>query len=161
MKPHTLLVVESPAKAKTIERYLGDGYTVSASMGHLIDLPRSRIAIDVENDFEPEYITVRGKAKILKELQTKANKTGHVLLASDNDREGEAISYHLRNAFLKKNENLKIERIVFNEITPGAIREAVEHPMEIDEAKLPRTMGAPGRTSCEKARPASASASGD
>lgn len=136
MKPHTLLVVESPAKAKTIERYLGEGYTVSASMGHLIDLPRSRIAIDVENDFEPEYITVRGKAKILKELQTKANKTGHVLLASDNDREGEAISYHLRNAFLKKNEKLKIERIVFNEITPGAIREAVEHPMVIDEAKV-------------------------
>lgn len=136
MKPHTLLVVESPAKAKTIERYLGGGYTVSASMGHLIDLPKSRIAIDVENNFEPEYITVRGKAKILKELQTKANKTGHVLLASDNDREGEAISYHLRNSLLKKNEKLKIERIVFNEITPAAIKEAVEHPMQIDEAKV-------------------------
>ena len=136
MKLHTLLVVESPAKAKTIERYLGKGYAVSASMGHLIDLPRSRMAIDVENNFEPEYITVRGKAKILKELQSKANKAGHVLLASDNDREGEAISYHLRNAFLKKNGKLKIERIVFNEITPGAISEAVAHPIVIDEAKV-------------------------
>ena len=136
MKPHTLLVVESPAKAKTIERYLGEGYAVSASMGHLIDLPRSRMAIDVENDFEPEYITVRGKAKILRELQVKADRSGHVLLASDNDREGEAISYHLKEAFLKKNGKLKIERIIFNEITPLAIRKAVQRPMLIDEAKV-------------------------
>ena len=99
---NTLLIVESPAKARTIERYLGTGYTVAASMGHLIDLPKSRVAVDVENDFEPEYITVRGKAKILKELLSKAGKAEHVLLASDNDREGEAISYHLRNALLKK-----------------------------------------------------------
>ena len=130
----TLLIVESPAKARTIERYLGAGYTVAASMGHLIDLPKSRVAVDVEHDFEPEYITVRGKAKILKELQSKASKVEHVLLASDNDREGEAISYHLRNALLKKNDQLKIERIVFNEITPQAIRAAVEHPREVDTA---------------------------
>ena len=136
MKVHTLLIVESPAKATTIERYLGPGYTVLASMGHLIDLPKSRIAIDEKNNFEPEYITVRGKAKILKELQSKANKAGHVLLASDNDREGEAIAFHLRNAFLKKNEKLNIERIVFNEITPVAIKEAVANPMEINEAKV-------------------------
>ena len=136
MKVHTLLIVESPAKATTIERYLGPGYTVLASMGHLIDLPKSRIAIDEENNFEPEYITVRGKAKILKELQSKANKAGHVLLASDNDREGEAIAYHLRNSFLKKNDKLKIERIVFNEITPAAIKEAVANPMEINETKV-------------------------
>ncbi|HUZ18769.1 MAG TPA: type I DNA topoisomerase [Spirochaetia bacterium] len=135
-KPHTLLVVESPAKAKTIERYLGSGYTVAASMGHLIDLPKSRVAVDVENDFEPEYITVRGKAKILKDLQSKANKAGRVLLASDNDREGEAISYHLRNAMLKKNPKLSIGRIVFNEITPEAIRKAVENPSEIDGQKV-------------------------
>lgn len=135
-KPHTLLVVESPAKAKTIERYLGSGYTVAASMGHLIDLPKSRVAVDVDNGFEPEYITVRGKAKILKELQSKANRAGNVLLASDNDREGEAISYHLRNAMLKKNPNLHISRIVFNEITPDAIRTAVEHPTEIDGTKV-------------------------
>ncbi|MAG13924.1 MAG: DNA topoisomerase I [Spirochaetales bacterium] len=131
---NTLLIVESPAKARTIERYLGTGYTVAASMGHLIDLPKSRVAVDVENDFEPEYITVRGKAKILKELQSKAGKAEHVLLASDNDREGEAISFHLKNALLKKNAQLRIERIVFNEITPQAIRAAVKNPRDVDTA---------------------------
>ncbi len=135
-KQNTLLIVESPAKAKTIERYLGRGYTVAASMGHLIDLPKSRVAVDVENRFEPEYITVRGQAKILKELQSKAKKADYVLLASDNDREGEAISYHLRNALLKKNGDLKIDRIVFNEITPDAIRDAVKHPRGVDERKV-------------------------
>ncbi|MDR1179057.1 MAG: type I DNA topoisomerase [Spirochaetales bacterium] len=135
-KPHTLLIVESPAKAKTIEKYLGPGYTVVASIGHLIDLPKSRIAIDVEHNFEPEYITVRGKAKILRELQSAANKAGHVLLASDNDREGEAISFHLQNSLIKKNPKLAIERIVFNEITPSAIREAVNHPGKIAMEKV-------------------------
>jgi DNA topoisomerase I len=132
----TLLIVESPAKARTIERYLGSGYTVAASMGHLIDLPKSRVAVDVDNDYEPEYITVRGKAKILKDLQSKAKKASRVLLASDNDREGEAISYHLMNALQKKNEHLKIERIVFNEITPQAIREAVKNPRGVDTNKV-------------------------
>ncbi|MEW5813883.1 MAG: type I DNA topoisomerase [Spirochaetota bacterium] len=135
-KMHTLLIVESPAKAKTIERYLGDGYFVAASMGHLIDLPKSRIAIDMDNDFEPEYITVRGKAKILKEVVNKAVKAGHVLLASDNDREGEAISFHLKNAIQKKNSECKIERIIFNEITPVAIKSAVLKPDEIDINKV-------------------------
>ncbi|RKX78419.1 MAG: type I DNA topoisomerase [Spirochaetes bacterium] len=134
--PSTLLIVESPAKANTIERYLGDGYSVAASMGHLIDLPKSRLAIDVENGFEPEYITVRGKAGILKELQKKADRAGHILLASDNDREGEAISYHIKNALLNKNSNLKIERIVFNEITPSAIKEAVKNPTDVDISKV-------------------------
>ncbi|MFP4382402.1 MAG: type I DNA topoisomerase [Spirochaetia bacterium] len=135
-KDKTLVIVESPAKAKTIEKYLGSGYTVAASMGHLIDLPKSRVAIDVENDFEPEYITVRGKAKILKELQKKASKSRKVYLASDNDREGEAISYHLKNSISKKNPDLKIERIVFNEITPNAIREAIARPGDIDADKV-------------------------
>ena len=135
-KEQTLLIVESPAKARTIERYLGPGYTVAASMGHLIDLPKSRVAVDVENRFEPEYITVRGKAKILKELQSKAGKVEHVLLASDNDREGEAISFHIKNALLKKKSSLKIDRIVFNEITPSAIRRAVKDPHELDSSKV-------------------------
>lgn len=135
-KPHTLLIVESPAKAKTIERYLGPGYSVAASMGHLIDLPKSRIAIDPGNNFEPEYITVRGKAKILKDLLGKAKKVDNILLASDNDREGEAISFHLKKALEKKNSKLKIERIIFNEITPQAIREAVDHPMDLDLSKV-------------------------
>ena len=133
--PQTLVIVESPAKAHTIEKYLGPGYTVKASMGHLIDLPKSRMAIDIEHGFQPEYITVRGRAKLLKELQKDAKKSDYVLLASDNDREGEAIAWHLNNA-LKDKTNAKISRIVFNEITPTAITEAVKHPGEIVEAKV-------------------------
>lgn len=133
--PQTLVIVESPAKAHTIEKYLGPGYTVKASMGHLIDLPKSRLAIDVENNFQPEYITVRGRAKLLKELQKDAKKSDFVLLASDNDREGEAIAWHLNNA-LKEKTDAKISRIVFNEITPVAIKEAVQNPGEIIEAKV-------------------------
>lgn len=133
--PQSLVIVESPAKAHTIEKYLGPGYIVKASMGHLIDLPKSRMAIDVENDFQPEYITVRGRAKLLKELQKDAKKSDVVLLASDNDREGEAIAWHLNNA-LKDKTDAKISRIVFNEITPVAIKEAVQHPGEIVESKV-------------------------
>ena len=131
-----LVIVESPAKAKTIEKYLGPSYTVKASMGHLIDLPKSRLAIDVDHNFEPEYITVRGRAKLLKELQGDAKKADSVLLASDNDREGEAIAWHLQNSITAKFENVPIHRISFNEITPGAIRDAVASPTEIDEAKV-------------------------
>ncbi|GHV17473.1 DNA topoisomerase 1 [Spirochaetia bacterium] len=131
-----LVIVESPAKAKTIEKYLGPLYTVKASMGHLIDLPKSRLAIDVEHNFEPEYITVRGRAKLLKELQGDAKKADTVLLASDNDREGEAIAWHLRNAITAKNGTVPIHRISFNEITPMAIKDAVAHPSVIDESKV-------------------------
>ena len=134
-RKRTLVIVESPAKAKTIEHYLGSGYTVKASMGHLIDLPKSRLAIDVDKDFQPEYITVRGRAKLLKELQKDAKNSDEVLLASDNDREGEAISWHLHNA-LRDKTSAPIERITFNEITPVAIKEAIKHPREIDEAKV-------------------------
>jgi DNA topoisomerase-1 len=136
VKKKTLVIVESPAKAKTIEKYLGSKYVVKASMGHLIDLPKSRIAIDVEKDFEPEYITVRGRAKLLKELQGDAKKADSVLLASDPDREGEAIAYHLGNALHAKAPDVPVKRIVFNEITPAAIKEAVAHPGEIDETKV-------------------------
>lgn len=131
----TLVIVESPAKAKTIEKYLGSGFVVKASMGHLIDLPKSRIAINTEDNFQPEYITVRGRAKLLKELQGDAKKSREVLLASDNDREGEAIAWHLRNSIQAKYP-VPIHRIVFNEITPQAIKDAVRHPMEIDESKV-------------------------
>ena len=132
----TLVIVESPGKVKTIEKYLGPSYNVKASMGHLIDLPKSRTAIDVDHNFEPEYITVRGRAKILKELQTDAKKSGKVLLACDNDREGEAIAWHLRNAITAKTEQIPIERISFNEITPQAVNDAVLNPRGIDEAKV-------------------------
>jgi DNA topoisomerase-1 len=134
-KRQTLVIVESPAKAKTIEKYLGRGYTVRASMGHLIDLPKSRIAIDVNNNFQPDYITVRGRASILKDLQKEAKKATEVLLASDNDREGEAIAWHLNNA-LKSKTDAVIKRIVFNEITPVAIKKAVEQPSEIVESRV-------------------------
>ncbi|MBE6351434.1 MAG: type I DNA topoisomerase [Treponema bryantii] len=133
--PSTLVIVESPAKAHTIEKYLGPGYTVKASMGHLIDLPKSRMAIDIENGFQPEYITVRGRAKLLKELQKDAKKSDRIFLASDNDREGEAIAWHLRNALKDKTDG-QISRIVFNEITPTAINEAVKKPGEIVESKV-------------------------
>lgn len=134
-KKHVLVIVESPAKAKTIEHYLGSGYTVKASIGHLIDLPKSRMGINIENNFQPEYITVRGKASILRELQQIAKNSDQVLLASDNDREGEAIAWHLSNALVPKTK-APVERIVFNEITPMAIKDAVKHPGSIDEAKV-------------------------
>ncbi len=131
-----MVIVESPAKAKTIEKYLGKKYQVEASMGHLIDLPKSRLAVNVDNGFEPDYITVRGKAKILHALIKKAKASKRVLLASDNDREGEAIAFHLKNAIEKKNSKVPIERITFNEITPNAIRKAVGEPSDIDISKV-------------------------
>ena len=134
-KQHCLVIVESPAKAKTIEKYLGGDYIVRASMGHLIDLPKSRLAIDIEHNFTPEYITVRGRAKILKELKKEAKKSSGVFLASDNDREGEAIAFHLHEALLPECSS-PIKRIVFNEITPNAIQEAVKNPMDIDMGKV-------------------------
>jgi DNA topoisomerase I len=129
-KGKTLIIVESPSKAKTINKYLGKNYIISSSMGHIIDLPKSRLAVDVENNFTPEYITIRGKAKILNDLKKKASQASAVLLATDPDREGEAISWHLSNALRPKNGNIK--RIEFNEITEAAIKNAVTHPREID-----------------------------
>ncbi|HNR89628.1 MAG TPA: type I DNA topoisomerase [Spirochaetota bacterium] len=126
----TLVIVESPAKAKTINKYLGSSYTILSSMGHIIDLPKSRLAVDIDNDFVPEYITIRGRAKILNELKKNAAKSSRVLLATDPDREGEAISWHLANALTPKNAN--IQRIEFNEITEHAVKEAVQHPRSID-----------------------------
>ncbi|MCQ2594660.1 MAG: type I DNA topoisomerase [Treponemataceae bacterium] len=131
----TLVIVESPTKAKSIEKYLGPGFTVRASMGHLIDLPKSRLAVNIEDNFSPEYITVRGRAALLKELQKEAKKADQVLLASDNDREGEAIAWHLRSA-LEGKVKAPIKRIVFNEITPAIIKEAVKNPVDIDESKV-------------------------
>ncbi len=129
-KPEFLVIVESPSKAKTINKYLGDKYTILSSVGHIIDLPKSRLAIDIENNFKPEYITIRGKAKVLNELKKKAGVVKQVLLATDPDREGEAISWHLSNALASKNENIK--RIEFHEITENAVKEAVAKPREIN-----------------------------
>lgn len=131
----SLIIVESPSKARTIEKYLGPKYVVRASMGHLIDLPKSKLGVDIENNFEPEYITVRGSGKILNELKQLAKKAEAVYLASDNDREGEAIAYHLKNAIREKSQ-VPISRVVFNEITPDVIRSAIQSPRDIDESKV-------------------------
>lgn len=126
----TLVVVESPAKAKTIEKFLGKNYTVKASMGHLRDLPKSQFGIDIENDFSPKYINIRGKGDIIKTLKTAAKAVDKVYLASDPDREGEAIAWHL--AYLLNIAPEKPCRIVFNEITKTAIQNAVKHPRPIN-----------------------------
>jgi len=135
-KDITLVIVESPAKAKTINKYLGKSYKVVSSMGHLIDLPKSRIGVDVENNFEPEYITVRGKGKILNDLKKHASTASKILLASDNDREGEAIAYLIKEALIKKYPDLNIKRIVFNEITKNAIIESIEKSRDIEIDKI-------------------------
>ena len=127
----TLVIVESPAKAKTINKYLGKDFIIEASMGHIIDLPKSRIAVNVDDDFTPEYITVRGRANILNRLKKLAGSTKRVLLAADPDREGEAISWHLARALGPKNDDIK--RIEFNEITKTALEEAILKPRDIDQ----------------------------
>jgi len=133
-KNKTLVIVESPTKAKTINKYLGKDYVVKSSMGHLIDLPKSRLAVDVENGFEPDYITIRGRGRILNELRREAHRSSRVLLAADSDREGEAISYHIKNALEQSNPRSEIKRIIFHEITKNAIEEAIKNPRDIDMA---------------------------
>ncbi|MCY8472838.1 type I DNA topoisomerase [Bacillus halotolerans] len=125
-----LVIVESPAKAKTIERYLGKKYKVKASMGHVRDLPKSQMGVDIEQNFEPKYITIRGKGPVLKELKTAAKKAKKVYLAADPDREGEAIAWHLAHSL-----DLDLHsdcRVVFNEITKDAIKESFKHPRMIN-----------------------------
>ena len=126
----TLVIVESPSKAKTIGKYLGSSYKVIASVGHVRDLPKSKLGIDVANDFEPQYIPIRGKGDLIKELKKEAKAAGKVYLATDPDREGEAISWHL--AFLLGLDPDQPCRIVFNEITKDAIKKAVKSPRAID-----------------------------
>ena len=136
IKKRSLVIVESPAKAKTINRYLGSDYVVRSSMGHLIDLPKSRMAIDIENNFEPEYITIRGRAKILNELKKEAKKSTEILLASDDDREGESIAWHIKNVLEKNTKDVPIKRIVFHEITKDALIESIKNPRDIDISKV-------------------------
>ncbi|RIN01243.1 type I DNA topoisomerase, partial [Staphylococcus shinii] len=125
-----LVIVESPAKAKTIEKYLGKKYKVIASMGHVRDLPRSQMGVDAENDYEPKYITIRGKGPVVKELKKHAKKAKKVFLASDPDREGEAIAWHLAN--ILNLEDSKENRVVFNEITKDAVKDSFKHPRGIE-----------------------------
>lgn len=130
MAVNTLVIVESAAKAKTLGKFLGKGYKVKASVGHIKDLPKSKLGIDIENDFEPQYITIRGKGDLLKEIKDEAQKASRVLLATDPDREGEAIAWHLQNA-IKIDPNSKC-RIEFHEITKEAVKKAIKNSRPID-----------------------------
>src|SRR5438094_3211999 len=139
-----LVIVESPAKAKTIQKYLGKGYTVEASLGHVKDLPKSTLGVDIDNDFDTEYIVIPGKEKVVAKLKKLAGGVDTIYLAPDPDREGEAIAAHLAEELgdgaktkkkKKKEENghERFRRVTFNEITQRAVREAFEHPRDIDQ----------------------------
>ena len=125
-----LIIVESPAKASTIKRFLGGSTKVVASMGHIRDLPKSKLGVDVENDFNPEYINIRGKGDLIKELKKDAKQAKKVYIATDPDREGEAIAWHLAN--ILEDEKEKITRVTFNEITKKAVQKAIKEPRDID-----------------------------
>lgn len=130
---NNLIIVESPAKVKTIKKFLGDQYTVDATMGHLIDMPKSTLGIDIEHDYEPKYITIRGKGELLTKLKKEAKKADKIYLATDPDREGEAISWHLKNALkLEEMKDKKVYRISFNEITKNAVKNSLKHPRDLD-----------------------------
>ncbi|MCS6914683.1 MAG: type I DNA topoisomerase, partial [Myxococcota bacterium] len=125
-----LVVVESPAKARTIKKFLGSGVTVQASVGHIKDLPKSKIGVDIEHDFTPEYVVIRGKGKIIANLRKAAREADVVYLAPDPDREGEAIAWHIAEEIRSANSNIK--RVLFNEITQRGVTEALAHPTELD-----------------------------
>ena len=129
----TLVIVESPAKASTIKKYLGAGFEVKASVGHVKDLPKATIGIDIEHDFQPKYVVIDSKKKIIAEIKTAAKRASRVLLAPDPDREGEAIAWHIADEIRDSNDN--IHRVMFNEITKKAVLEAIEHPLELDLKK--------------------------
>src|SRR5262249_23625035 len=127
----SLVIVESPAKANTINKYLGSEYVVKASLGHVKDLPKSKLGVDLENDFEPVYELIPGKEKVIKELRTAAKSAQRIFLAADPDGEGEAICQHLKE--ILDGNKAEIYRVLFNEIPPKAIRSAIEHPGRIDQ----------------------------
>ena len=129
-KVSNLVIVESPSKAKTIGKYLGPDYIVKASMGHLRDLPKSKMGVDLEQNFAPQYIPVRGKEDLIKELKTAAAKADTVYLATDPDREGEAISWHLKELLQLSDE--KAKRVTFNEITRKVVQSSIGNPRQID-----------------------------
>ncbi len=130
-KKKNLVIVESPAKARTLAKILGSGYSLKASLGHIRDLPKSRLGVDIENDFEPKYVVPRKKSKIVRELKQAVETASTVYLATDPDREGEAIAWHL--AEVTKRGKIPFRRVVFHEITKPAIERAFKHPRSIDE----------------------------
>src|SRR5919201_3239511 len=130
----TLIIVESPAKARTINKYLGRGYTVLASIGHVKDLPKSKFGIDVDRNFTPDYVVIRGKTKVLSEIKKKAKEVDKIFLATDPDREGEAIAWHIAEELNGKKG--RVFRVLFNEVTQSAIKRALESPGQIDIRKV-------------------------
>src|SRR5882724_2412627 len=131
---NALVIVESPAKAKTIKKYLGSGYTVKASVGHVKDLPKKTLGIDIEHGFQPEYVVIDGKKKVLAEIKEAAETASQIFLAPDPDREGEAIAWHIAEEIRPSNPN--IHRVLFNEITKKAIVEAIGKPIQLDSKKF-------------------------
>jgi DNA topoisomerase-1 len=127
-----LVIVESPAKARTVGQILGSKYVVVASQGHVRDLPKGKLGVDVENSFTPSYVVTRDKTKLVNALKKACGQASEVFLATDPDREGEAISWHLQEASGLSEEDSKVKRVVFHEITKPAVLEAFEHPREID-----------------------------
>src|SRR5438477_9891240 len=127
----SLVIVESPAKANTINKYLGSDYVVKASLGHVKDLPKSKLGVDVENNFEPVYEKIKGKEKVIKEIQAAAKTAERIYLAADPHREGEAICQHLKE--ILDGNKAEIYRVLFNEITPRAIKAAMESPGRINQ----------------------------
>ena len=127
-----LVIVESPAKARTVGQILGSKYVVVASQGHVRDLPKGKLGVDVENSFTPSYVVTRDKTKLVNALKKACGQASEVFLATDPDREGEAISWHLQEASGLSDEDSKVKRVVFHEITKPAVLEAFEHPREID-----------------------------
>jgi DNA topoisomerase-1 len=133
--PKSLVIVESPAKAKTIGKYLGKNFVVKASLGHVKDLPKNDIAVDVEHDFRPTYVVIEGKKKLIDELKRAAKESDAVYLAADPDREGEAICFHLEEELRsKKAGGPEFFRVTFNEITAAAVKRAFEHPRQVNVA---------------------------
>ena len=132
-KKKSLVIVESPTKARTLSKYLGEGYSVKATVGHLRDLPKRELGVDIEAGFVPKYVTIRGKGKTLAELRNAAKASSAVFLATDPDREGEAIAWHVADQL---GDNGNVYRVLFHEITKDAVSDALQNPTAIDENKV-------------------------
>jgi len=141
LRDEKLVIVESPAKARTVGRFLGKGYAVRASVGHIRDLPANRMGVDIENDFEPRYVIPAKKKEIVRELRQEAKKASALYLATDPDREGEAISWHLVHALGRAIGKQPVHRVEFHEITRPAVEHAFAHPREIDMQRVDAQQG--------------------
>ncbi len=129
----SLVIIESPAKAKTISKFLGKGFQVKASVGHVKDLPKSKLGVDIEHDFRPEYVTIKGKGKTIADIRKAARAADNIYLAPDPDREGEAIAWHIAEEL--DGDRSRIYRVLINEITERAVLEAIKKPVRLDRNK--------------------------